>query len=109
MRPPMPPGWRVLATPDFRRLWLAHSGSVIGDGFHAIAITWLVFQTLGGGAEALAALGIAYVVPSLALGILSGTIVDRLDRRVVMVAADLVRAGLLALLPLLDRSGYTSV
>ena len=44
----VPPGWRILAVPDFRRLWLAHAGSVVGDGFHAIAITWLVFQTLGG-------------------------------------------------------------
>jgi MFS family permease len=105
----IPPGWRVLRLPDYRRLWLAHAGSVIGDGFHAIAITWLVFQTLGGGAEALAALGIAYVVPSLVLGILSGTIVDRLDRRVVMVAADVVRAALVALLALLVALGQASV
>ena len=105
----VPPGWLVLATPDFRRLWLAHTGSVIGDGFHAIAITWLVFQTLGGGPQALAFLGIANLIPSLALGILSGTIVDRLDRRRVMVGTDLVRAGLVASMAALVASGNASV
>jgi len=105
----IPPGWRVLAIRDYRRLWLAHAGSVIGDGFHSIAITWLVYQTLGGGPEALAVLGVAYVIPSLALGILSGTIVDRLDRRRVMVAADLARAALVALLAVLLATGYASV
>ena len=105
----IPPGWRVLAIPDFRRLWLAHAGSVIGDGFHAIAITWLVFQTLGGGPQALAVLGIASLIPALALGILSGTIVDRLDRRRVMVGTDLIRAGLVAVLALLVASGNASV
>ncbi len=105
----IPPGWRVLAVPDFRRLWLAHGGSVIGDGFHAIAITWLVFQTLGGGAQALVFLGIANLVPSLALGVLSGTIVDRLDRRRVMVGTDLIRAALVASLALLVASGMASI
>jgi predicted MFS family arabinose efflux permease len=105
----VPPGWRVLAIPDFRRLWLAHTGSVIGDGFHAIAITWLVFQTLGGGPQALAFLGIANLIPSLALGILSGTVVDRLDRRRVMVGTDLLRAGLVASMAALVAGGNASV
>ena len=105
----VPPGWRILAVPDFRRLWLAHAGSVLGDGFHAIAITWLVFQTLGGGPQALVVLGIANLVPSLALGILSGTVVDRLDRRRVMVGTDLIRAALVAFLAVLVASGNASV
>jgi transmembrane secretion effector len=105
----IPPGWRVLRLADYRRLWLAHAGSVVGDGFHSIAITWLVFQTLGGGPQALAFLGIAYAIPGLALGILSGTIVDRLDRRRVMVATDLVRASLVALLAILVGTGHASI
>src|SRR6266545_2598367 len=105
----IPPGWRVLRLRDYRRLWLAHAGSVIGDGFHGIATTWLVFQTLGGGPEGLAVLGLAYVVPSLVLGILSGTIVDRLDRRTVMVSADLVRAALVAVLAFLVFSGVATI
>jgi MFS family permease len=105
----IPPGWRVLAVADYRKLWLAHAGSAIGDGFHAIAITWLVFQTLGGGPQALAVLGIVNLIPSLALGILSGTIVDRVDRRRVMVASDLIRAALVALLAMLVALGQASI
>jgi DHA3 family macrolide efflux protein-like MFS transporter len=101
MRIGAPAGWALLRQRDFRLLWTAHAGSVVGDGFHGIAATWLVFETLGGGPQALAVLGIAYLVPHLALGVLSGTIVDRIDRRRVMVASDLVRAALVALLAVL--------
>jgi MFS family permease len=48
-------------------------------------------------------------MPTLALGILSGTIVDRLDRRRVMVAADLARAALVGALALLVALGSASV
>lgn len=68
-----------------------------------------MFDTLGGGPEALAALGIAQLLPTLALGILSGTIVDRVDRRRLMVAADLVRAALVGTLALLVALGQASV
>jgi len=105
----IPPGWRVLAVADFRRLWFAHAGSIVGDGFHAIAVTWLVFQTLGGGPQALAVFGIATLAPSLALGILSGTIVDRLDRRRVMIATDLIRAAIVAAMATLVASGNATV
>src|SRR5256885_10817620 len=79
----------LLRQRDYRLLWTAHTGSVVGDGLHSVAITWLTYSTLGAGAPGLAALGIALVIPNLALGILSGTLVDRWDRRRVMVYADL--------------------
>jgi MFS family permease len=94
----VPAGFGLLRQRDFRLLWLAHSGSVIGDGFHGVALTWLTFSTLGLGAPGLAAFGIATAAPNLVLGIVSGTLVDRLDRRVVMVLADLVRAAAVAIL-----------
>src|SRR5438034_967989 len=70
----------LLRQRDYRLLWTAHTGSVVGDGLHSVAITWLTYSTLGAGAPGLAALGIALVIPNLALGILSGTLVDRWDR-----------------------------
>ena len=109
MRGLIPPGWRVLALRDYRRLWLAHAGSVVGGEFHAIAITWLVFDTLGGGPQALAVLGIANVIPALALGVISGTIVDRADRRRVMVASDLASAGLVAVLAVMVATGTAEI
>ena len=88
----VPAGIELLRQRDYRLLWLAHTGSVIGDGFSNVAMTWVTFSTLGLGAPGLAALGVVMTLPNLVLGIVSGTLVDRLDRRVVMVLADLVRA-----------------
>lgn len=94
---------------DYRLIWAAHTGSVVGDGLHSVAITWLTFSTLGAGATGLAVLGIALVIPNLALGILSGTLVDRWDRRRVMVAADLIRAALTVILAAAVISGVASL
>jgi MFS family permease len=99
----------LLRQRDYRLIWSAHTGSVVGDGLHAIAITWLTFSTLGAGAPGLAALGIALVIPSLALGILSGTLVDRWDRRRVMVYADLARAAIAGLLAVSVSAGLVSL
>ena len=99
----------LLRQRDYRLIWSAHTGSVVGDGLHAIAITWLTFSTLGAGAPGLAALGIALVIPSLVLGILSGTLVDRWDRRLVMVYADLARAAIAGLLALSVVAGFVSL
>ena len=99
----------LLRQRDYRLIWSAHTGSVIGDGLNAIAITWLTFSTLGAGAPGLAVLGIALVIPSLALGILSGTLVDRWDRRRVMVYADLARAAITGLLALSVTAGLVSL
>jgi MFS family permease len=99
----------LLRQRDYRLIWSAHTGSVVGDGLHAIAITWLTFSTLGAGAPGLAALGIALVIPSLALGILSGTLVDRWDRRRVMVYADVARAAIAGLLALSVVAGFVSL
>jgi MFS family permease len=77
---------------NYRRIVLAHAGSVVGDNLYGVALTWLTYSTLGAGVQGLAALGVALLVPNLALGVLTGTVVDRLDRRTVMVGADLARA-----------------
>ena len=99
----------LLRQRDYRLIWTAHTGSVVGDGLHSVAITWLTYSTLGAGAPGLAALGIALVIPNLALGILSGTLVDRWDRRLVMVYADLARAAITGLLALSVFAGVVSL
>ena len=107
MRQRLVPG--LLRQRDYRLIWTAHTGSVVGDGLHSVAITWLTYSTLGAGAPGLAALGIALVIPNLALGILSGTLVDRWDRRRVMVYADLARATITGVLALSVFAGFVSL
>lgn len=104
-----PAGFELLQRGDYRRIWLAHTGSVLGDGLYGVALTWLTFSTAGGGAAGLAALGVVLLIPNLTLGVLTGTLVDRWDRRRVMVAADLVRAAVMGALALTVALGATSL
>lgn len=105
----VPAGFDLLQLRDFRLLWLAHTGSVIGDGFHNVALTWLTFSTLGLGAPGLAALGIVMTLPNLLFGIVTGTLVDRLDRRRVMALADLFRAIVVAALAATVAAGVANL
>jgi MFS family permease len=102
----------ALGDRGYRTLWLAHTGSTVGDGLYAVALVWLLVTTLDGGPVALTLLGLAQTVPLLALGIMGGVFADRLDQRRLMIAADLARAGAvggLAIVMLLDRGSVGSV
>lgn len=77
----------------FRRLWLSHVVSTFGDSVTALALL-LTAQRLTGSTAAVATTAIAIALPQLLFGLVSGVLVDRWDRRRIMVYSDLVRAGL---------------
>lgn len=84
---------------DFNVFWLGQTLSGLGDAFAAVAIPLLVLQATG----SLTAMGTltAVVVGSyLASGLVSGAVVDRVDRRRLMVVCDLARFALYAAVPL---------
>lgn len=89
----------VFAVPGYRRLWAARTASQWGDVAATVALGLLVFELTGSGLG-VAGVVAAEILPVLLLAPLAGVIVDRLSRRAVMVAADLVRALLAGLLPL---------
>ncbi len=76
----------VFAQPGYRRLWSARTVSQAGDVFATVALTLLVFD-LTGSALGVSAVVFAEIVPVLALAPFAGTLVDRLPRVAVMVAA----------------------
>lgn len=82
---------RPLAVRDFRYLWAGMTVSLLGDGIFLVAVAWQVFE-LSNAPTALAIVGVATTAPQVLLLLAGGVISDRLDRRKVMVAADLVRA-----------------
>jgi MFS family permease len=75
---------------DFRLLWTGMTVSLLGDGVFLVAIAWQVYQ-LTNAPTALAAVGIAMTVPHVLFLLVGGVVTDRVDRRRVMLAADLVR------------------
>lgn len=81
---------------DFRRLWTGQVVSEIGDWFNNIAVLALTIQLAGRGREgqAVALYAIARHLPLFVFGPIAGVVVDRVDRRRVMIVADCARAVL---------------
>jgi MFS family permease len=81
---------------DFRRLWTGQVVSEIGDWLNNIAVLALAIQLAGAGRVglAVAAYAIARHLPLFLFGPVAGVVVDRVNRRRVMIAADLARAVL---------------
>lgn len=84
--------------PGLRLLFLATLGSGIGTWLAAIALVIDVFDRTGSGAW-VSALLIADFLPTIAIGLFLGSLIDRLPRQRLMIAADLVRFGVFCYLP----------
>jgi MFS family permease len=89
---------------DYRVLVGGLSVSLLGDGLFLVALAWQVY-TLSDAPTALATVGIAMTVPTIACLLIGGAVSDRYDRRKVMLAADAVRALALGLLAALSVTG----
>jgi MFS family permease len=95
----------VRTNPHFRRLWIAEIVSLLGDWFNTIALYHLV-ATLTGSPLALGAVFIFKMLPLGLASPVAGLIVDRFNRRRLMIGSDLVRAALvLGFLLVRDASG----
>ncbi len=90
----------VLSQPAFRNLWAGQSLSSIGDSMVIIVLGLYVTELTGSAAQVGIVLA-AYSAPLVLFLLIGGVIADRLPRRGVMIATDLVRAGLHGLLALL--------
>src|SRR5580700_3838854 len=89
---------------NFRRLWMAQIVSEIGDWFYTLSIYTLLLQ-LTGHASSVALALVLQVLPQTLIGPTAGVVNDRLRRKQVMIAADLVRfAVVLAMLLVRSRS-----
>jgi MFS family permease len=89
----------ALRYPAFRSLLAGLAVSQTGDWLYNLALVTLVYQRTGSALWAGVATA-ARVVPMVVLGPLGGAIADRLDRRRVMVACDLIRLVLMLALAL---------
>jgi len=79
--------------PRYRRIFAAATISNLGDGVFVIALP-LVAADLTRDPRAIAGVMLALGLPWLVFALLAGALVDRWDRRVVMVVADLIRGAL---------------
>lgn len=92
----------IRANRNFRRLWMAQIVSEIGDWFYTLSIYTLLLQLTGNAGSVALAL-VLQVLPQTLVGPTAGVVNDRLKRKHVMIAADLIRC-LVVLAMLLVRS-----
>src|SRR5581483_445515 len=73
---------------NFRLLYIGQTISQLGDWFNAVAVYALLLD-LTGSATAVAWMMIVQFLPIAIVGPMAGVVVDRLDRRRLMIAADI--------------------
>jgi hypothetical protein len=100
---------RPLRVRDFRLLWVGLTVSLIGDGMYAVAMAWQVYEDLDASPAAFAAIGAAWTIPQLLLLLVSGALSDRMDRRRLMIAGDLLRLVVIAAIGVLSLSGRLTI
>src|SRR5881227_1658085 len=77
--------------PNYRYTWMAQVVSEIGDYFNNVAVFALVMEKSGSG-MVVSGVMLARTIPAVLAGPVAGVVLDRFDRRRVMIASDLVRA-----------------
>ena len=100
-------------SPDFRRFWAGQTVSQLGSSFTQFATPLLVYK-LTHSAVNLGVATAAEFVPYLLFGLVigapgapqgAGLMVDRLERKRMMIVVDLARGGVIAAIPLLAAPG----
>jgi MFS family permease len=86
-----------LASRNFRLLTAGQFTSTVGDFCYAVALPWLVLSAHGG-PVLLGTVLACYGVPRTVFLPLGGVLADKLGPRALMLTADLVRCGLVAVL-----------
>lgn len=98
---------RVLAplrSTDYRRLWVGQVVSVVGDKINQIAMAMVVYSVTHSMWQMGIMLGVT-ALPAALVGIPAGAYVDRWDRRITMLVADLVRALVVVAIPFVVHFG----
>jgi MFS family permease len=92
------PEWKLLAdtqplrdSPDFRRLWIGSTLSAIGGQMTTFAVALQVFE-ISGSSAAVGAVGLAFAVPAIIVGLFAGTLIDSMDRRTLVLVASSAQA-----------------
>src|SRR5215210_5887433 len=93
---------------DFWKFWAGQTISNLGSSFTDFALPLLIFK-LTGSALNLAIASATTFLPYLLFGLVIGAWVDRVDRKRLMIVTDLLRALLLASIPLLAALDLLSV
>ena len=94
---------------NFVLLWTGQFISQVGDRLAMVAFPWLIYGSTHHSAFSTGAMFALYTLPYVLFGTVAGAFIDRLDKRRVMVAADVARAGLVLAVPFVADQSLAGV
>ena len=90
----------VFRNVNFSRMWTGELVSTMGSALTSLAASILVFRVTNS-ALSVGLMLMATAAPSLLVGLFAGVLVDRFNRKAIMITSDLLRAVLVFLIPFL--------
>jgi MFS family permease len=106
--PPSPPvadARNPLSIPDYRRYWLSRVATNVAMQVQVVAVGWQMYE-LTGSAMALGLVGLVQFAPSAALTFVVGPVVDRYDRRRILMICRTVQGSAALALALASLLGH---
>jgi MFS family permease len=96
--------FRPLKIRDFALLWSGMTISLLGDGIYIVAIAFQVYE-ISNSPAALSSVFFAWTAPMLFCFLFTGVLTDRIDRRWMMIAADVIRGLAIGAIGILSVMG----
>lgn len=91
---------------DFRLLFAAQTTSLVGSGVTSVALAAFAYDIAGGNAAVVVGKALTLrILAFVTLAPIAGVVADRVDRKRLMVATDLVRVALLGAFPFVTTPG----
>ncbi len=94
---------------DFRRLWAAQAVSAVGSRITRTAIPIIAISSLGASATMVSILSAMTMAPGVVIALFASGFIDRSRKRPLLIAMDVVRAGLLMTLPVAAVAGMLTM
>ena len=89
-----------LATPSFRRLFVAQIIALVGTGLSTVALTLLAYDLVGGNAAAVLGTAMAFkMIAYVVFAPIVGGLAHRFPRKAFLILMDIVRAGIVLAMP----------
>jgi len=86
---------RLLRSRNYRRVFAAGLGSVAGSALTSVCLVWVVFVDTGSALD-VGLLATSWIAAAILFSVFGGVLVDRYDRRKLMIGSDLARAAAMA-------------
>ena len=97
----------IIKNRNFAFMWFGHLISHAGDAVFMIALPWLMLDITG--SKSLTSLvSMSAYLPAVLFGLFAGVLVDRYNRKWIMIYSDILRALLVAIIPLSLIYGFIS-